>query len=169
MINFSSLEVKNEENMLNSCLTILGIFRNNFGVVRYSSHLLNLDILNQNRIFEDGYNDYYSYDDCILDEVSKNYLIKDILKSEEKKMISKGMDESMFGNVSNLLENLKNFGYCKDPNLKLQTTFIQVTSLDIFNTAWIGPRFLPTFSFNLEFPSFIMVKEVNLSYTKIVQ
>ena len=143
-------------------------FRNNFGVVRYSSHLLNLDILNQNRIFEDGYNDYYSYDDCILDKVSKNYHIKDILKSEEKKMISKGMDESTFGNVSNLLENLKNFGYCNDPNLKLQTTFT-LTSLDVFNTVWIGSWFSPSFSFNLEFPSFILVKEVNLSYTKIVQ
>lgn len=129
---------------------------------------MNLEILNQNRIFEDGYNDYYFYDDCVLDKVSKNYHIKDILKAEEKKMISKGMDESTFGNVSNLLENLKNFGYCNDPNLKLQTAFT-LTSLDVFNFIWIGSWFSPTFSFNLEFPSLILVKEVNLSYTKIVQ
>ena len=126
--------------------------------------MFNLDTLNQKRIFEDGYTDYYSYDDCVLDKVEKNYHIKDILKSEEKKMISKGMDESMFGNVLNLLENLKNFGYCNDPNLKLQATFT-ITSLDL-RPVYLGPWFLPTFSFNLEFPSSTLVKEVNLNCIK---
>ena len=127
--------------------------------------MFNLDTLNQKRIFEDGYTDYYSYDDCILDKIEKDYHIRDILKSEEKKMISKGMDESMFGNVLNLLENLKNFGYCNDPNLKLQATFT-LTSLDEKHTAWIGPGFVTTFSFNLEFPSSTLVKEVNLNCIK---
>ena len=128
--------------------------------------MFNLDTLNQKRIFEDGYTDYYSYDDCVLDKVEKNYDIKDILKSEEKKMISKGMDESMFGNVLNLLENLKNFGYCNDPNLKLQATFT-LTSLDVVNEVWIESWEVgPTFSFNLEFPSSILVKEVHINCIK---
>ena len=153
-------------------MPLIGIFRNDFGFVRYSSHLFNLDTLNQKRIFEDGYADYYSYDDCVLDKIERNYDIKDIIKSEEKKMISKGMDESMFGNVLNLLENFKNFGYCNDPNLKLQATFTQTTftSLEDLFTVWISPWLVePTFSFNLEFPSSTLVKEVNLNYTNIVQ
>ena len=86
------------------------------------------------------------------------------MKSEEKKMISKGIDESMFGNVLNLLENFKNFGYCNDPNLKLQATFT-ITSMDLW-PVYFGPWFLPTFSFNLDFPSSILVKEVNLNCIK---
>ena len=138
-----------------------------FWIFKPSSYLFNLDTLNQKRIFEDGYTDYYSYDDCVLDKVEKDYHIRDILKSEEKKMISKGMDESMFGNVLNLLENFKNFGYCNDPNVKLQATFT-LTSLD-FWPVYFGPWGLPTFSFNLEFPSSTLVKEVNFNYTNIVQ
>ena len=133
-------------------------FRDTFGVVRYSSYLSHLDILDQNRILEDGYNEYYSYDDCILDNVAKNYNIKDILKSEENKMISEGIEESMFKHVSNELENTRKLGDCNEPNLKLQTTFT-LASLDILIKSTIGLN--QPFRFGLEFPQSTLVKEVD--------
>jgi len=129
-------------------------FRYTFGVVKYSSHLFHLDILDQSRILEDGYNEYYTYDDCILDNVAKNYHIKDVLKSEENKIIAKGIEELMF---KNQLENMKKLGDCNEPSLKLQTTFT-LTSLDIFIQSPIGTN--QPFKFGLEFPQSTLVKEV---------
>ena len=137
---------------------IICTFRDTFGVVRYSSYLSHLDILDQNRILEDGYNEYYSYDDCILDNVAKNYNIKDILKSEENKMISEGIEESMFKHVSNELENMKKLGDCNEPNLKLQTSFT-LASLDFLIRSTIGLN--QPFRFGLEFSQSTLVKEVN--------
>ena len=138
------------------------IFRNK-GFVIYSSHLFHLDVLNQTRLFEDGYNEYYSYDDCILNRVAKSYQyydIKNILKSTENKAITKGIDESLFKDLSIQLEHVKKDSDCNDPNLNLQTTFT-LTGLDskkfssIFHIGFTKP-----FQFGLEFPSSALVKEV---------
>ena len=138
------------------------IFRNK-GFVLYSSHLFHLDVLNQKRLFEDGYNEYYSYDDCILNRVAKSYQyydIKDILKSTENKAITKGIDESLFKDLSIQLEHVKKDSDCNDPNLNLQTTFT-LTGLDymkfssVFEVGYTEPL-----QFGLEFPSSALVKEV---------
>ena len=136
------------------------IFRNNFGFVTSSSHLFNLDILNEEQIIEDGYSEFYTYDDCILDNVAKNYHdhdIKDILKSKENKMITKGINESYFQDFTNQFKNMKNRDACNDPNLKLQTTFT-LTHLNIDRNTWIGYK--SYFLFGLEFPRSTLLKEV---------
>ena len=86
------------------------IFSGNEGFVPYSSHLFHLDVLNQTRLFEDGYNEYYSYDDCILNRVAKSYQhydIKDILKSAENNAICKGIDEILFKDLTIQLEHVR--------------------------------------------------------------
>ena len=116
--------------------------------------------MNQEKIIEDGYGEYYSYDDCILDNVAKNYYdhdIKDILKSEENKMITKGIDESYFQDFTYQFKDMKNLDACNDPNLKLQTTFT-LSRLNIDRKTWIGYK--PYFTFGLEFPQSALVKEV---------
>ena len=123
--------------------------------------MFHLNILNQKRIFEDGYDEFYSYDDCILDKVANNSQIKNILKTEESKTISNGIDESMFKSVFIQMENIIKLGECNKPNIKLQTTFT-LTSLTDSNFAWIG--YSRPFQFDLEFPQSIVVKEVNNTY-----
>ena len=139
------------------------IFSGNERFVPYSSHLFHLDVLNQTRLFEDGYNEYYSYDDCILNRVAKSYQyydIKDILKSTENKLITKGIDESLFKDLSIQLEHVKKANDCNDPNIKLQTTFT-LTSLDSRKSvSGFGIGFAKPFQFGLEFPSSALVKEV---------
>ena len=138
------------------------IFRNK-GFVLYSSHLFHLDVLNQTRLFEDGYNEYYAYDDCILNRVAKSYQyydIKDILKSTENKLITKGIDESLFKDLTVQLEHVKKASDCNGPNTKLQTTFT-LTSLDFMKFASVfGIGLTEPFQFGLEFPSSALVKEV---------
>ena len=125
--------------------------------------MFHLDVLNQKRLFEDGYNEYYSYDDCILNRVAKSYQyydIKDILKSTENKLITKGIDEILFKDLTIQLEHVKKASGCNDPNIKLQTTFT-ITFLNSWNSVssfWLG--FTEPFQFGLEFPSSALVKEV---------
>ena len=114
--------------------------------------------MDETRILEDGYNEYYSYDDCIIKKLLTKDHISDILKSEENKIISEGIKESMFEQVSKKLENVKKLENCKKPNLKLQTTFTLV-SLEITNLSYIGSN--QPFRFGLEFPQSTLVKEVN--------
>ena len=127
--------------------------------------MFHLDVLNQTRLFEDGYNEYYSYDDCILNRVAKSYQyydIKDILKSTENKLITKGIDESAFKDLTIQLEQEKKASDCNDPNVKLQTTFT-LTSLDsrkFSSPFYLGLTKPKPFQFGLEFPSSALVKEV---------
>ena len=139
------------------------IFRNSVFVL-YSSHLFHLDVLNQTRLFEDGYNEYYSYDDCILNRVAKSYQyydIKDILKSTENRAITKGIDESLFKDLTVQLEHVKKDSDCNDPNTKLQTTFTlgldREKPVSSFYLGFTKPK---PFQFGLEFPSSALVKEV---------
>ena len=120
-------------------------------------------------MFKDGYNEHYSYDDCILNKVSENFHdldIKDILKSKDNRRVSKGFDESLFIIVADQLENIRRQGGCNDPNLKLQTTFT-LTSLNnlngvsTFETGNIQP-----FNFDLEFPTSTLVKEVRVKFLR---
>ena len=125
--------------------------------------MFHLDVLNQTRLFEDGYNEYYSYDDCILNGVAKSYQyydIKNILKSTETKAITKGIDESSFKDLTIQLEHVKKTSDCNDPIINLQTTFT-LTSLDLnkyFSFDYRG--FSKPFQFGLDFPSSALVKEV---------
>ena len=124
--------------------------------------MFQLDVLNQKRILEDGYDEYYSYDDCILDNISKNYHdhdIKDFLISKENKKISKVINESLFKDLSNQFEYMIKHGKCNDPNMKIQTTYT-LTSLDSMKrSSFIGYDDL--FEYGLEFPISTLVKEVN--------
>ena len=115
--------------------------------------------MNQKKVFDDGYDENHSYDDCILDKVAMNHYLKDILKSEENKTFFKGIDESMFKNVSNLLENIRKLGDCNTPNLKLKTNFI-FTVQEHLDLAFIVRGGTSTFKFDLEFPQTAIVKEV---------
>ena len=86
--------------------------------------------------------------------------IKNILKSTENKAFTKGIDESLFKDLTIQLEHVKKDSDCNDPNIKLQTTFT-LTSLDWIKFASVFDiDYTELFEFGLEFPSSALVKEV---------
>ena len=126
----------------------------------------NLEILNQKNIFEDGYDEFNSYDDCILNHVANiqhDTNIKDILKPHKQKRITDTVEEPVLRHLSNLLEYTTLSGICKVPNLKLQVGF-KLTSLDFGELSVFEKKFKDRIVLGLEFPSASLVREVKYSY-----
>ena len=129
----------------------------------YSSNSFNLEILNQKNIFEDGYDELHSYDDCILNTLAKTHhdtYIREILKAHEQKRITNSVEETVLRNLSNLLEYATESGMCKAPNLKLQVGF-KMTSQNLITASPFEKGYKFPLKVGLEFPRSMVVKEVN--------
>ena len=129
-------------------------------------YLCQLEELNEQRIFDDGYNDRNTYDDCILKEVARKYPdsnIMDIFKpAENNKIHQNGMNISVFSKLSAKFEYEIKHGECNIPNLKLQPTYILKDLLlksSIFSEVKTQP-----FSFQLEFSPLTISKEVKIIF-----
>ena len=126
-------------------------------------YLCQLEELNEQRIFDDGYNDRNTYDDCILKEVARKYPdsnIMDIFKPAENKIHQNGMNISVFSKLSAKFEYEIKHGECNIQNLKLQPTYILKDLLlksSIFSEGKTRP-----FAFQLEFSPLTISKEVKI-------
>ena len=128
-------------------------------------YLCQLEVLKEQRIFDDGYNDHNTYDDCILKEVARKYPdsnIMDIFKPAENKIHQNGMNISVFSKLSAKFEYEIKHSVCNIPNLKLQTSYILedlswISGLGIIS---IGQR--QPFLFKLEFSPSTVTKEVKI-------
>ena len=127
-------------------------------------YLCQLEELNEQRIFDDGYNDRNTYDDCILKEVARKYPdsnIMDIFKpAENNKIHQNGMNISVFSKLSAKFEYEIKHGECNIPNLKLQPTYI-LKDLLLKSSRFSEGKTQP-FSFQLEFSPLTISKEVKI-------
>ena len=132
-----------------------------------SWYLCQLEELNEQRIFDDGYNDRNTYDDCILKEVARKYPdsnIMKILKPAEIKIHQIDMNFSVVSKLSAQFEYEIQHGACNIPNLKLQTTYIlkDLSWALKFGEFEPGQTLRQPFSFNIEFSPSTVTKEVKI-------
>ena len=128
-------------------------------------YLCQLEVLKEQRIFDDGYNDHNTYDDCILKEVARKYPdsnIMDILKPGENKIHHNDMNFSVFRKLSAQFEYEIQHGACNIPNLKLQTTYILKDLSWNAGIFFIGRTLKQLLSFKLEFSPSTVTKEVKI-------
>ena len=135
-----------------------------YGQVVYLKTGLNLEILDQHNIVDDGYNRLYTYDDCILNNLIKNLQysnFKKVLRITVNETMTIGIEESVFRNHSNKLEQEVLRLTCNAPDTSLQTTFTMAnrnrTKQAGFDTD--SGLYSPIF-FDLEFPISTIVNKV---------
>ena len=130
-------------------------------------YLCQLEVLKEQRIFDDGYNDHNTYDDCILKEVARKYPdsnIMDIFKpAENNKIHQNGMNISVFSKLSAKFEYEIKHGECNIPNLKLQPTYI-LKDLLLVKSSIVSEGKTQPFSFQLEFSPLTISKEVKIIF-----
>ena len=136
--------------------------RENFGSLLAPWYLCQLEVLKEQHIFDDGYNDHNTYDDCILKEVAKKYpdsYIMDILKLAENKVHQNGMNFSVFSKLSAQFRYEIQHSICNVPNLKLEPNYIlkHLSKRSFFKRGKTYP-----FSFKLEFSPSTVTKEVKI-------
>lgn len=136
-----------------------------YGQVVYLKTGLNLEILDQNNIFDDGYNTLYTYDDCILNNLIKNVQdsnFRKLLRITVNETITIGIEESVFRNYSTKLEQELLKQTCDAPGTSLQTSFTTAnrnrTMQAGFDTEF--GLYSPIF-FDVEFPISTIVNQVH--------
>ena len=133
--------------------------------MKTSSYLCQLEVLKEQRIFDDGYNDHNTYDDCILKEVARKYPdsnIMDILKPAENKIRHNELNFSVVSKLSAQIEYEIQQGACNIPNLKLQTSYILKDLSWISGLGWVENGQTESFSFKVEFSPSTVTKEVKI-------
>ena len=159
------MKLKNLNNNIIEILNqIISLLSAKIGKVLTPLYLCQLEVIKKQRIFDDGYNDHNTYDDCILKEVARKYPesnIMDILKPGENKTHYNDMNFSVFRKLSAQFEYEIQHGVCNIPNLKLQPTYIlKDLSLNAFAFS-IGRTLKQPLSFKIEFSSTV-TKEVKI-------
>lgn len=130
---------------------------------------MNLEILNQSKVYEDDYSDQYSYDDCVLNQIKEKGIHPDInsiltLKGNIK------MTEKIFQNLSEQFESGTITSNCKIPNINLQATFT-TADLKLADSKWFNINYFgwtkgvvyeeKLFKFSIDFQQSTVHKEVN--------
>ena len=126
-------------------------------------YLCQLEVLKEQRIFDDDYNDHNTYDDCILKEIAKKYpdsYIMDIFKLAENKVHQHSMNFSVFSKLSAQFRYEIQHSICNVPNLKLEPNYIlkDLSKESVFSRGKTRP-----FSFKIEFSPSTVTKEVKIT------
>ena len=128
--------------------------------------------MKQNKVYEDHYNNQYSYDDCILNHIKEkniNKNITQILTTETKRKY--GIDEKFFKSMLEQFESVIESNNCSIPSTNLQAAF-DLTSLDFslskaFQTNYYGftngtIQEERIFGISIDFPNSFVLKEVTV-------
>ena len=141
-------------------------------MVAMSTSRFQVEVLNQQHVFDDSYNEENTFDDCILDLVMKqikNEKIKNFLKTKININISFTLDENVFEKLARIFENELYNKKCLIPSLRLDATF-SIENINYFTVAmfyqnhqrWVNSTYHDheLFELNLEFPTSGVVNEV---------
>ena len=144
-------------------------------ILVYSSKTsVTIEMIKEAGIYQDGYTNQDSYDNCLIEQMVEqqhNDKIKKFLKANEQGLVTDGLEKEIFEKQSEILESGRGTQYCKRPSLTAQFSFTlenveglkgNVLGIDYRSFVPLGYQsFLKeTFFFELEFSDFSTVKEV---------